>query len=38
MWSGKTLEPLVLDTDLIEKTLSVAAAKARLADVQGERP
>ena len=38
MWSGETLEPLVLDTDLIEKTLSAAAAQARLADVPGERP
>ena len=38
MWSGETLEPLVLDTDLIEKTLSTAAAQARLADVPGEQP
>jgi predicted metal-dependent enzyme (double-stranded beta helix superfamily) len=38
MWSGETLEPLVLDTDLIEKTLSAAAAQARTADVPGERP
>jgi predicted metal-dependent enzyme (double-stranded beta helix superfamily) len=38
MWSGATLEPLRLDTDLIEKTLSAAAAKARLAEVPGERP
>jgi hypothetical protein len=38
MWNGETLEPLVLDTDLIEKTLSAAAAQARLADLPGERP
>lgn len=38
MWSGETLEPLALDTDLLEKILSAAAEKARLADVPGERP
>jgi predicted metal-dependent enzyme (double-stranded beta helix superfamily) len=38
MWSGETFEPFDLDTDLIEKTLSAAAARARLADVPGERP
>ncbi|GMQ93745.1 MAG: hypothetical protein BMS9Abin12_1225 [Acidimicrobiia bacterium] len=38
MWSGTTYEPLRLDTDLIEKTLSAAAARARLADTPGERP
>lgn len=36
MWSGETLEPLELDTDLLEATLSAAAAKARLADTRGE--
>lgn len=38
MWSGDTYEPLRLDTDLLEKTLSAAAARARLADTPGERP
>jgi predicted metal-dependent enzyme (double-stranded beta helix superfamily) len=37
-WSGATLEPLDLDPDLLEVTLSAAAARARLADVPGERP
>jgi hypothetical protein len=30
------LEPLVLDTDLIQETLSAAAAQACRADVPGE--
>ncbi len=38
MWSGETYEPLTLDTDLVEKTLAAAAARARLADAPGERP
>ncbi len=38
MWSGETYEPLTLDTDLVEKTLAAAAARARLADTPGERP
>ena len=38
MWSGATLEPLDLDTNLLEATLSAAAAKARLANIPGERP
>ncbi len=38
MWSGETYEPLILDTDLVEKTLSAAAAQARLADTPGQRP
>lgn len=38
MWDGKTFEPFDLDTDLLEQTLSAAAARARLADVPGERP
>ena len=38
MWSGATLEPLDLDTNLIEETLSTAAAKARLAIIPGGRP
>ena len=38
MWRGATLEPLDLDTDLFEETLSAAAARARLANIPGERP
>lgn len=38
MWDGKTLEPFELDTDILEKTLSAAAARARVADTPGERP
>ena len=38
MWSGATLELFDLDTDLLEETLSAAAAKARLANIPGERP
>jgi predicted metal-dependent enzyme (double-stranded beta helix superfamily) len=37
-WSGATLEPFDLDPDLLEVTLSAAAARARLADISGERP
>ena len=38
MWTGDTYEPLELDTDLLERTLSAAAARARLADTPGQRP
>ena len=38
MWSGDTYDPVRLDTDWLEQTLSAAAARARVADVPGERP
>lgn len=38
MWSGETLEPIALDTDILEEALSAAAARARLANTPGERP
>lgn len=38
MWSKQTLEPAPLDADFIRQNLEAAAAKARLADVPGERP
>ena len=38
MWSGVTYDPVRLDTDWLEQTLSAAAARARVADVPGGRP
>ncbi len=38
MWDKQTLEPSPLDTDFIKQQLEAAAARARLADVAGERP
>jgi len=38
MWNRDTYEPMTLDTGLLEKTLSAAAARARLAVTPGERP
>ncbi len=38
MWDRHTFAPSPLDTDYIKEQLEAAAARARLADVAGERP